>query len=1233
MKNIVSDAFNLGGFFTSGVDVRTRTFNLSVTIGQLHCAGLGNRDIKIGYDMLSQENEGFGKGWLTNTSRYNKSTKRLRLSDGRSFVVYVWSNNVEIQYYKQLDFKAEYVNSALKLTYLDGTVENFYKNGLLKERVAPSGHRLTFVYRGSRLQSIVDEAGKSLKFKHNLSGVSVVHSDGSAAVQIRVSSSGLLSHVFLPESATLSLKYRNYNGFNVIEYVNHPTGKQEQLIYDPVGIKLPDGGPVKAIPCIRKHRVTGSGEPLDNSYSREGECNFLGYGLSRFVEYKDRLIETDQSYTYICTHSNGKQETVYTYNKYHQNVEVLVKDLTEGILIEKVVNEFYSNDSLPFSEQLPQYKLLKSSTKMYFGDEIGMRESTIHFEYDPHGNILSSTDEYGRTTKYSYYCAEGENGAPSSKSGFPYLLKEEQYLPSDKYSTGREVGIKLVRSYEMLRSIGLDDSYPVLRNEEKRTINGDFISSVSLVYEDNIGEPELHGLVSQEDIQDGGYSKIVDYTYYINDSTLETIIKVTPEDITDFSTKTVIDLHTSKILEKVDEFGNITSMNYDRLGRNILTVSGDNSCYAKEIKYIYNQSESTNYLDIEVSDGTKQRVIYDRYDREVEKLSTDSSGNLKRMYKKKYDSWSRLISFTEYDDFGQGEVSRQISYSYDIWGEVCAETDSSGLQIITVYNKAENMNTTYQLSKDGQRGASTSSYFNELNKPIRNDYHTHQTLQSYDGFGQLSSESDPNGNVSTYQRDSFQRIETEIFSASNRNELRVTRKYNPRSVREELVEVRQNDLVQGSREYDSLGRVICETKGEHVYRFEYTDLGNIPTKVVQPDGSTITNVIEPFLREVISQSTSDGEITTHSYEIGTGRLCKSSNSNFSLDKVYYPNGELKAESQSERQINYTYSRQGRLLNITDYFGGKEAREYDEHFRLKSVETESTLVELEYNAFSLLESETITSRHNRTVKHIYSYDDHHRLIEKVTTKEHTFFIKQSYVYNAYGQLITKLLGEANGRTSAETYNYDSQGRLSRVMYSGFISPSFEKLGPIYVQEFKYDSYGNTTEVLTQCRSGEVDRAEYNYDINMRLLAIKHSHPCIIDTELEYDRNGNLKRDEKGHYYQYNAMGQLKCILDNTGNIVSSYSYGPDDKLMSQSIPEQGDIEFYYAIGELLHEAQESSYSRLIRVGGSILSRRLHQDNEIIETALVSDFKGSVISEVSREHESINVFSVYGRESNT
>jgi hypothetical protein len=157
-----SDALSFASFRRGEVDSRTGSFNYRVPIARL----TGNQmrgptiELHLSYDHFSQRDEGFGKGWSLNLSKFidNNSRKKVLLRDGRIIDLKL-NEDTETYEPETVDLKD------FKLTKLDspeGAYQILYKDGTA-ETIAPVDTKKKLVY----LTEITHENGYKIYIEYS----------------------------------------------------------------------------------------------------------------------------------------------------------------------------------------------------------------------------------------------------------------------------------------------------------------------------------------------------------------------------------------------------------------------------------------------------------------------------------------------------------------------------------------------------------------------------------------------------------------------------------------------------------------------------------------------------------------------------------------------------------------------------------------------------------------------------------------------------------------------------------------------------------------------------------------------------------------------------------------------------------------------------------------------------------------------------------------------------------
>lgn len=1256
LDNIYSTAFNYSNWFSSGIDSRTGIYNFTIQVAKILWSDTDPFTLSLTYNPYSTLDIGLGFGWQINLSGYDKSSRRLTLFNGGSYISSTnsfgsggASGDVShlFRYLKLKDIKVTSNSSGtLTVTHKDGSREVMgSSSGTITELIAPSGHALRFNYTNGKLSSISDSMGKKINISRESTKIIFTSTDNQGRVVIDYNSTNRISSVTFPDNTVAMLSYKNVSGCHVINRVSLPTGGWEDIEYDANIMTLPSSGSkINALPAAVMHTITGSGlTPIITKYSYSKPNNYLGGGTSAsYRDGYDSLFDAPSNYTYSCIITQDSMETSVIYNKYHLEVQRSTKDLSNSSkpLVYKKEITFYADPALPFEQQPAQYNMPKVIEENFFNAGKS-RKQLSYSEYDAHGNILSEKDSYGVRKVYRYYPAGGEVGsAPSTISGYPYLVRELETYPSDKYKTSHDKVFITRYQYQNHPVISGSGHYPVLIKEETRTDNytGSLLETINYSYciRTSPSQPEVHG--RPETVQtifgatgNAAATQIERYQYSVETKGIRAV-KTTERhgNINTVETE-VLCKHTGQPLETIDILGVKTTTKYDVLGRVVeLTERAGSANYELKSSFYYSSSSQGRSLKVTRTDGKNSQMDYDALGRTKKFWEVYTDSKLVPIWEVSYNGMGQEAVKKQWEEDGQGQTREQSRfYTYDVWGEVYSESFPSGVKAITERNKVDNCIREYSLSVRGQPSDAIITYFDELDNEIGISTPFGSSTNCYDGHGHLYKTVNPSGVVMLSKLDALGR---EIRCESNTTpQVVVEKAYDPYSNEAWVTSIHVNGVEVGRRMYDRLGRITEEDKGQYKTRYEYKTLSEKPTKVVQPDAQYINYNIDTTLNEISSYSASDGSHATYGFAKKNGLPENANNAYFTLGKTYFPNGMVMTEAHNNRKASYKYSRQGRLLAVTDYFSRGEQRSYDIHGRLTIVSNGSSKISFEYDEYDRVRTETVSANATPIVTHTYTYDSLHRIKDKTSMLNSVEYLVQQYTYDKHDRIASRKLLDATKKVTIETYEYSPLGQLKKLESSGPLSPRFLGQWPIKQQEFEFDVRGNITKVKTNFDVNgviAVDDAIYSNDTNNRLNSISHSYPGLGSVQLDYDNCGNLKKDQEARGYTYNALGQLVSVRSSNGTLISEYYYGADGIQRKQTIPGQPAQEFYYSINTRLNESQGESNSRTYIVNEKPLGREVRHENQNFVTLFIGDYKNSVLVEVDNKTNRNIVYTPYG-----
>ncbi|MDX3750613.1 DUF6531 domain-containing protein [Streptomyces sp. AK08-02] len=497
--------------------------------------------------------------------------------------------------------------------------------------------------------------------------------------------------------------------------------------------------------------------------------------------------------------------------------------------------------------------------------------------------------------------------------------------------------------------------------------------------------------------------------------------------------------------------------------------------------------------------GGKTSYAYDSAQRL--KTETDPRGNVAGANPAAYT--------TSYDYDVQGRMSkvtdperRTTSYSYDDNGNVKTVTDALGQITSYEYNKANQ--PTRVTGSDGKY--STMEYDVRGNQTAAVDETGRRTTFGYDGAGRRSSMTTPRGNVAGADAAKF----TTTYGYDDNGSL--------------IKSVDPTGAVT-SIEYDAFDRPIKVTDPlNHITLTGYDANGNVAqvtdplnkvTKYTYTSADLLQTVTDPLSKTTSYGYDADGNRTSETSPIGRKQTWAYNTDGLQSAQTD-PRGYLTGNTASDYTTTYGYDAAGNQTSVTDPYGRRQTREYD-------------------NLGQLAASQDASGR--RTT---YAYDSLGR-IKTVTAPDGG---TTAYTYDTSGNVRTRT--DDNQHTT--TYGYDSAHRLTSV-----VDPLNRTV------THRYDADGNVDQT-TNAR-GTV--ATNTYDALNRLTGSTYSDSTPA-TSIAYDLAGNRRQvvDATGtRTFAYDAVDRLKTVTLPTSK---TFAYGYDDAghLTSRANPDGQQTAYTY-----------------------------------------------------------------------
>lgn len=533
---------------------------------------------------------------------------------------------------------------------------------------------------------------------------------------------------------------------------------------------------------------------------------------------------------------------------------------------------------------------------------------------------------------------------------------------------------------------------------------------------------------------------------------------------------------------------------------------------------------------------------------------------------------------------GLEQKYNRVDYSYNGDGGAVKQSDSSFSTTINngriqstysfdkVYiddNTPEVVYNTQVKHSDGSKHRIDSMEYDRANRrpsPIKIKRITEQgaekssetiTLKSYDEYGNVTSETDPNQIVVTYKYDPNTHLligvsnpvtggltsYTELERYSTTNSIRAVR------VRENLAEGELKS--QTSFAYDAYGNptvttIKDNTRDIHV-NFQYSptyDSGYLTSQSVN-----VTNV--------------DGAVSTvtqsFEYKKATGEMTK-----------YIDGNGYVSE--------YTYDKLGRLTHLKNPDQSIQTVQYiDTANEVKAVDPTGVTTITKWNPLGWKVSSGIVGKGMQT----FGYDTYGRL----DWSEDGANNRTTYQYSKWDRLLTTTYPGSAQPTSSISYDdinrivwsTDPEGNKTKVtsdiLGRTIKTESYTATDVLTgMADYTYDHVGNITSLTDGAVNLGGQTTQYAYDVLGRLVSVtdpegnttKHTYsmanyltevqyPDHNKTVKKYDEMGRLiqKTDPSGQIekYYYDANSNLTTVLDRKGQ-TRTYGYNNRDFLTSQ-----------------------------------------------------------------------------------
>ncbi|GAB6041819.1 RHS repeat-associated core domain-containing protein [Endothiovibrio diazotrophicus] len=834
-----------------------------------------------------------------------------------------------------------------------------------------------------------------------------------------------------------------------------PAGNATLYGYDAAGqltsITDPDGHRLALIWGADGHLI-GLTDPAGNrtSYYYDGEGRLTSVTYPDATTRGYRYDDPDAPVLSGIVDENGDRYVSYRYGGEGRVVETHFPDTGNGVPQERFTFD-YAADGLSSTvtdangTTIERHYLEQNGAHLLTELIDGADGSSYRHDYDAANNRVRSIDRAGVATAFRYNDTH-QRIAVIEADGTPEARERTiTYLDPDLDLPTRIKEPSVQDGALKVTRIDYNDALkPVTLTVEGFTPDGDPVSrSVALSYDDR-------GRLTASDGPRTDVDDTTTFSYY---------------DCTDGG-------RCGRLASVTDSLGHTTTFDaYDANGRLQLTTAPD---------------------------GLTTGYRYDTRGRLTEVIETPLEGAA-RTTTYGYDPAGQLTSLTTPD-------GATLRYHYDAAHDLTAVEDALGNRVGYSYDAAGNRTVERLRDPAGtlvqriERGYDLRSRVTRINEA---DAITDRLL---DAVGNLTGETDPNGNATAYSYDPLRRLSETVDALAG-----VTR-YDY-DVADRLASVTAPNGATTGYRYDDLGNRLEESSPDRgTTTYTYDAAGN-RTSRTDARGITATYAYDAAGRLTAIDYPDTADDVAYTYDDcsgGLGRLCAIEQSHTRLSYAYDGFGRVSETTREEGDTTfatrYGYDAADRLTAVA-YPDGREIHTpRDALGRITAV-------------YSILDGVTTVLADQR------SFDAAGRL----TGQTFGNGLVESRRYDLRGRLTDEQLGSVAQRL----LTYDANGNLlNQNVTSATYDYGYDALDRLIDEttpggriDYAYDANGNRTEDST--------RGSYSYEADSNRLSAIAGSPVTLDAA------GNTLTDAEGRVFTYDAAGRLSEVQSGNRTVLNRY----------------------------------------------------------------------------------------------
>lgn len=835
-------------------------------------------------------------------------------------------------------------------------------------------------------------------------------------------------------------------------------------------------------------RVSNSGGDLFNLIYSENSIIILdGAGRETVVNYTNNHITS-------ITDANGG---IINYNYADGNLIKVVDqanviigeyEYAENVLVKSGYNNIVRDDENRISEiradngYLTQYEYSDNTVTVTTSDE-----KSVSYTYNFRGNILTSTDEYGNETVYTY---DNENRLIKTVCGNTTTNRLYYNNNGELVEKSNETGTMHYYYNEDGDLVRIYDSFYSSQDEATSTyyVYDEFDNIIIQAKLDNLSNTDYPKEYSP------------DYNYeYVNQYEYSNGLLVKTTDDKGNTTVNTYDEYgnniktTSTIIQDDETIISISQSTYDILNR--LTFSkSDNS----EISYLYDAAGRTLLTN---ADGSYQRTVYDNYGRVIQEITnsdynpdldnlpnayTDTSVGCRYIYNEITGNLDREINRlgieTTYSYYSTGEKEKECfdiyEFDYNIKGNL-TKVYVDGVNTLT-YNYDEDYNLTSEVYANGQsiryeyndNGNLVRQYHNNDTSPYltysyNEDNEPTQKINTDTGLKYVYGENDQ---VSVYRTSdntliqSYTEVKTEENTETNTPEYTTVTENHFGNTYTSVVKDRSVSYTFGGNtaeySYQTTGTDDNEKLSADTVKYNdsvilssaytYDDNGNVLSKSYG-ESNSIVNTYDDKNR--ITSTSYAGKTYNYTYDTDS-QLTAVSGNNYSASYEYDSRGNITSKTVNDETTSFTYANTGWKDQLVAVNGTELT--YDANGNVLTYGDK----EFTWNTGRHLES--IVDGNNT---YSYTYDENGIRTSKTVNGVTTYYNTRNGV----------IISQSDG-TNTMYFQYDSKGTPLGFVYNGIqyfymtdqmgdVIAITDTTGTI-VGNYEYDAWGKVLTADTQ-----------------------------------------------------------------------------------------------------------------------------------------------------------------------